>query len=58
MTDSLVIVGVSRIDSDTEKSTVTANDSGLCTFNLPQNIGQMDEQAIQSLDIKVLENVE
>jgi 3-oxoacyl-(acyl-carrier-protein) synthase len=58
MTDSLVIVGVSRIDSDTEKSTVTANDSGIWTFNLPQNIGQMAEQAIQSLDIKVLENVE
>lgn len=58
MTDPLVIVGVSRIDSDTEKSIATANDIGIWTFGLPQNIGQLAEQAIKALDIKVLENVE
>ena len=57
MTDPLVIVGVSQVDASTENVQVSQNDRGIWIFNLPQDAGQLAEQAIKQLDPKIREHV-
>jgi 3-oxoacyl-(acyl-carrier-protein) synthase len=57
MTDPLVIVGVSQIDSSTENVQAIKNERGVWIFNLPQNAVQLTEQALKQLDPKIHEHV-
>jgi 3-oxoacyl-(acyl-carrier-protein) synthase len=57
MIDPLVVVGVSRIDSNTENVLASTTDNGIWIFNLPQQASDLAEQAVKQLPPKVCDSV-
>lgn len=57
MNNPLVIVDISRVDSQSESTTATPNDRGIWLFTLPQDASQMAEQTVSRLNAKVCEKV-
>lgn len=57
MNDPLVIVGLSRIDANTESVTETVTEQGAWIFHLPQDYSQLTEQSLANIDPLVKEHV-
>lgn len=53
MTDPLVIVGVSRIDSSTQNVGPSVTENGIWIYSLPMEHDQIAEHALQKLDTKI-----